>query len=63
MNPPVADIKIGDTVRFDRGGVWLTGEVIQLGRSVAFIREGDDFLGYRTYVENLILLKSTQKEL
>jgi hypothetical protein len=62
MNPPVTPVHVGDVVRFRRGGHWQTGEVIFVGRYVAHIRAGDDFLGYATFVENLSILKSTQRK-
>lgn len=62
MNPPVAIIKVGDTVRFRRGLGWLEGTVVKIGNTTAHIVSGDDFLGYETFVESLKILKSTQVE-
>lgn len=59
---PVAELVVGQTVRFRRGGYWQTGEVTYIGRYIAHIKAGDDFLGFRTYTENLTILKSSQRE-
>jgi hypothetical protein len=58
----VSEIKVGDVVRFRRADYWQTGEVVHLGRYVAHIRAGDDFLGYHVFVENLKVLQSQQTE-
>lgn len=62
MTPPVTPVVVGDTVRFRRAGHWQQGRVIFVGRHVAHIRAGDEFLGYTTFVENLTILKSVQRK-